>query len=76
MPVALQRWVLQVECTYTLLVDSPMDLSAGHLLYNTGGLTSLFFLTVSYISCMLLSSVLETGLQSRLRLGLQLLGYC
>ena len=42
------------------------------------GLTTvcLVFLMVSFISCMLLFSVLETGLQSRLRLGLELLGYC
>ena len=40
-PAALQRWVLQVECVYTLPVDSPVDLPAAHLLYNTCGLTTL-----------------------------------
>ena len=43
MPVALQKRVLQVECAYTLPVDSPIDLSAVCLLYNTVALAHFVF---------------------------------
>lgn len=41
MPVALQKWLLQVECTDTLPVDGSIDLPVVHLLDNACGLTTL-----------------------------------
>ena len=36
-----KKRILQTGCMYTLPVESPVDLSAVHLLYNTCGLTTL-----------------------------------
>lgn len=41
MPVALQKWLLRVECRDTLPVGGSIDLPVVHLLDNTCGLTTL-----------------------------------
>ena len=68
-PIAMKKRVLQVECTYTLPVDSPIDLPAVHLLSKTCGLTTGDKLRIRGV-------ILHLGLVAHILSSAQLLKVC